>query len=926
MKSSKHSFFQYLLTYTLLFGVFFSVIAVGFALAGKSFLYEARMGDGLRQHYVALAYWGHYLREFLKNLLMEHSLKLPMWDFHIGYGSDILTTLHYYAIGDPLNLISVAVPYKYTEYLYEALLVLRIYLAGVTFSLYSRYHKNEDFPTLLGALLYAFCQWTFVAGFKHPFFLNPCIYFPLLLIGVDKIYKKERPYLYILTIAVSAMSNFYFFYMLGIFTVIYAIYRYFMIFGRIRGKELGTYLGRFAFFSVAGLLIASVIFFPALSAVLGTDRIGAKNYIIEAYRTVYYHRLLPALIGQFEGHFTIIGISAVGILGVLLLFTVRRKYFSMKLGFLMCMGFLLVPYIAHVFNGFSYVTNRWCWALTMLMSYIFVKMYPEFFCLTKKQRMGILGALALYGIYIFLDTYAHTTWNLLAVLLVLGVWLLFVLGYTYFQSHKAAVNMLLLAGIFAGTALNMYQCFFVPENDDVHTSQFADAGTGYEKNITAAVDAISKVPDIRKYRFDQGASGILQNAQAMAGVNGGQFFFSLANGDISQLQNEMYPYKPLGQNFYNLNSRSFLLKLFSAKYYVGSPRYAPYGYVKKEQIKVPSISNPEATRNIYIYKDPEALPLAYTYDSWISREDYEAMGVMEKQQAVLQGVVLEDSQLEGCVPEDTSAEIAYTLTPLSDCEIDGTTIRADKDNATCVLKFNGMPESELYVALEGLQYEPISRRSLYTEEEWKALTARERRAIEIKDEKVTNDFAIYLDSVANGYEVSKEIHMVTDRNNFYNGRHNFMNNLGYSPEPMTEVLVTIQQKGIYSFDDLKIYCQPVKRLKDYSQRLKEDKVEKLKADYGDVSCQVNLSRRKALVFSVPYSKGWRAVVDGKEMNIKKANTMFMALELDEGFHEVRLHYTTPHIKLFLLMSCVGVLLFLGIMFVTEKKKEKSNFL
>lgn len=55
-----------MLVYTLLFSLLFSVIGAVFFLNGKSFLYEARMGDGLRQHYVSLAYYGHYLREFLK--------------------------------------------------------------------------------------------------------------------------------------------------------------------------------------------------------------------------------------------------------------------------------------------------------------------------------------------------------------------------------------------------------------------------------------------------------------------------------------------------------------------------------------------------------------------------------------------------------------------------------------------------------------------------------------------------------------------------------------------------------------------------------------------------------------------------------------------------------------------------------------------
>ena len=923
MKSSKHPFLKYLLVYTLVSGMFFSVIAAGFYLNGKSFIYEARMGDGLKQHYVSLAYLGHYLRDVIKTLFTEHTLRLPMWDFHIGYGSDILTTLHYYAIGDPLNLLSVVVPYKYTEYLYNVLLLLRIYLAGVTFSIYSRYHKNGYFPTLLGAILYAFCQWSFVAGFKHPFFLNPRIYFPLLLVGVDKIYKKERPYLYILTLAVSALSNFYFFYMLGIFTVLYAIYRYFMIFGKIRLKELGTYLGKFALFSTVGVLIASVIFFPTLAAVLDTDRIGAVNHIMDSYRTVYYRRLVPALIGKFEGHFTIIGISAVGILGVLLLFTIKKNFSAMKIGFLMCMIFLCVPYIAHVFNGFSYATNRWCWALTMLMSYIFVKIYPEFFHLTKKQRICILGILLLWGAYVFTDVYARNSWNISSLVLVLGFWAIFSLGYSYLRKKRAFIGFLLFAGISAGTVLNIYQCFFCLENDDVHTSQFADIGSAYTKNVTKIQNVLSRMENMKDYRFDQVSSGILQNGQMMSALNGGQFFFSLANGDVSRFQNELYPCKPMGQNFYNLNSRAFLMKLFSMKYQVGGRQFMPHGYESVKRIKMPDLMKDEAIRNVFIYEDPDALPFAYTYDSYISREEFETMNVMQRQQALLQGVVLEDSRLQECKPEDTSSERKYKILPVSGCEISENQIVATQNDAVCVLEFSGIPESELYVVFDKLHYQPVTRRSEYTQEEWDSLTKEERRKIEIKDEKVTNDFFFTVAAEIDERMIDKKIHVVTDRNNFYNGRHNFANNLGYSNAPVNKVYLTIQRKGCYSFDDLSIYCQPLKRLPLYTAQRKEDKIENLTTDYGDVSCQVDLKENKALVFSIPYSKGWNAIVDGEEMELKKANIMFMALELEPGKHEISLHYKTPYIEGMFLLSILGVISLAAITFYTEKKLKKE---
>lgn len=99
-------------------------------------------GDGLGQHYIALTYYGKYLRGIVGELFSNGNFTLPLWDFSIGYGGDILTTFNYYVIGDPLNLLSILVPASKTEYLYSFLVLLRLYLAGISFSMYCRYTKG----------------------------------------------------------------------------------------------------------------------------------------------------------------------------------------------------------------------------------------------------------------------------------------------------------------------------------------------------------------------------------------------------------------------------------------------------------------------------------------------------------------------------------------------------------------------------------------------------------------------------------------------------------------------------------------------------------------------------------------------------------------------------------------------------------------
>lgn len=152
---------HYFLAYTAGAFVMFAIIIGIFASCSKSFITN---GDGANQHYIGLMYYGSYLREILKNIFIYHRLEIPMWDMKIGYGMDVLTTLHYYTIGDPLNLLSALVPRQYTEYLYDFLILVRIYLAGITFSIYCFYHKNKPATVWLGAMMYIFTHWTFVAG------------------------------------------------------------------------------------------------------------------------------------------------------------------------------------------------------------------------------------------------------------------------------------------------------------------------------------------------------------------------------------------------------------------------------------------------------------------------------------------------------------------------------------------------------------------------------------------------------------------------------------------------------------------------------------------------------------------------------------------------------------------------------------------
>lgn len=883
--SSRRGRRNYYLVYTLLYLVFMGIIGAAYVYAGKSFIWGP-YGDGMRQHYTSLVYLGEYLRDILYNIFVEHTFEIPMWDLHIGYGSDIVTTLHYYTLGDPLNLLSVLVPQRYTEYLYDFLLMLRIYLSGAAFSIYCRYHGNKPLPTLLGACIYAFSGWNMVAGFKHPFFINPCIYLPLLLLGVDKIFKKEKPYLYMSMVGISCISNFYFFYMLTIFMVLYAAYRYFMLFGKIRVKEWLGWIGRFAGYGAVGLGCACVLFLPVAAAFLETGRADADVYVQSAYSAEHYQMLVGALSGKYLSSYTIIGVSAVCLPALLILFLNRGKNLALKIGFIMCCIFLCVPYIAHVFNGFSYATNRWCWAFVMLLAYIFVKVFPDFFTLSKKQKIALGLCTAAYCLYILADPYARDGWNVLTALLFLGAAGTLLLGYAFWQRHKACWSVFLTLAMSCSILVNISYSYSEKGNDQSSIRWFVPIGEAYSEIYEPIQKTVKSFSDEEDYRFEQESSGVHYNSAMVTELNGGQFFFSLANGNVSRFLSDICLNKPLEQKFQNMDERAYLMKLLSMKYFAGSQRTVPYGYEK-------AASSGEGLPSVYA--DEDALPLAYTYDSYIPVEEYEKMDGIERQEAMLQGVVLEDSQLPKCEAEINAEEADYEITDLKNIELSDKGFQVLADNASLVLRVDGRSDCETNVVFENLEYEGGSSK-----------------------------LSILLNTKADGKKIGKKILFYTEENNFYTGRKDFISNLNYHQEPVTSVKLTFEKKGNYRYDELKVVCQPLDRLASYTEDRKEDLAENLTINGGNVSCRIRLEEAKALVFSLPYGNGWNALVNGEKAEIKKANTAFMALELPPGEYEIELHYTTPFIKSGLLLSLCSVVIFIVIVIMKEKRKRKTK--
>lgn len=912
---SKETKTDYYLIYTLAFGVIGLILYLQFFINGKSLIWSH---DGVPQHLNSLAYYGEYLRDILHSVFVEHKLEIPMWDMHIGYGSDILTTLHYYVIGDPLTLLAVFVPPEKTEYLYAFLIFLRIYLAGISFSRYCFYHKNSKQAVLLGSLIYIFAGWTIYAAMKHPYFANPMIYLPLILLGIDKIYRKEKPYVFIWSVALAGVSNFYFFYMLGIFMVLYAAFDYFAVFKEKSERTvrcIGKWLGVFAGYSVMAVLLAAVILLPVIMPVFGTGRFQAENYVPLFYDKIYYEKYLSCLIGENMIQWGVAGYTAIAMTGVFVLFAKKTANIMLKAGFVLLNVFLLMPFAGHVLNGFSYVSNRWIWAYGMLIAYIFVKAYPEFFRLGMKEKRRVFVLLLIYCAVALFPEVARTERNMSAmILLVFSTAVILCYGSIFVRKRNLCI---MVSGLLTvGIVFNIYYQYSYEKD---YLSEFADQGAAMEK-LEAGTDlAVLDTEDGALYRYDQLDALSCENSSMHMGTNSTAYYFSVASGDIGKFFDEMYLNTPWEQHYENLDGRTILDRLASVKYFVvknGEYRYLPYGYYKLTG---------SAKKNGKIYEafqNPEALPLGYTYHSWIPRREYEEMSVTEKQQALLQGVVLEESSLPVTETEFQDQELPFEIKKGKGCSLKDGKIKVTKEGAELTLTFDGLKNSETYLIAEGLDYDGLSPRETVSDKKWNTMTHYEKNQLLHENSHWRYWKESQKASITVGGEFpDKTIRIFTDKYNAYSGKHNFLCNTGYSREGRKTLTLTFEKTGVYSYDSLRIVSQPVDKISGQTEELGREVLTDITTETNRLTGKISLSEPGAMVLSIPYSKGFRAYVDGRETEIKKANTMYMALELSEGEHEIQLVYCTPYLKPGLCLTFIGALCYICLVFIRKSKKK-----
>ena len=331
------------------------------------------------------------------------------------------------------------------------------------------------------------------------------------------------------------------------------------------------------------------------------------------------------------------------------------------------------------------------------------------------------------------------------------------------------------------------------------------------------------------------------------------------------------------------------------------------------------------------------LPLAYTYNNYMTSDSWEALSHVEKEESMLQSVVLQESPAytSEAAPALSSYELPYTITCKSnDISSQGNSIVTTADNAVLTLEFEPVPNSEVFFCIEGLQFKATPRYDLYygdpsldpldiyNDERWDLIDSNTQW--EIKKEKLywaEYDHQGTAINVSTPNNEAKSLHYATNDSPFYGGRQDFVGAFASYEDAVSSMDITFVLRGVYSFDSLKVICQPMTNYADQVKSLKQNTLQNMNIGTDTVTGNITLDNPSLLCFAIPYSTGWSAYVDGEETKLYQANIMHMALDLDSGSHDIKLVYRTPLLREGIYISMFGLALFIILIIVTEIRRK-----
>ncbi len=519
---------------------------------------------------------------------------------------------------------------------------------------------------------------------------------------------------------------------------------------------------------------------------------------------------------------------------------------------------LVFPIFDYVFNGGMYLNGKAFIPLLPLAILLIGYFLKNVFDNKNKLRISIIISLIIAVINLIVFIYRN---EYLCLLFVVDMVLLIIFLFISLKFKKKMILYIYL-GIIS-------LIIVIPTNfsDIFVTKEFYDTLDYEETN-----DKVKQVLDNDNsfYRMsDQSVKLDKSNYIYDVDYYTGSIYSSLSNSYYKDFYNNLINNEFIYRSYGMLtgNNNIFYNFYMGNKYLLNSSN----GMIGYDEI------------NDGIYSNEDVLPIGYSTSKIMSLDEYNSLSYYEKLDAYLNYAIVDRDYSDSYVKKIKDYVLDYTVLESKNLKIEEDngeySIKASKDNKL-VIKLNNISDSDILL----LRFKMLYNNRCSVDDSYITINGVTNK-LSCRSWKYHN----------NNYDFEYSLNSDTLEITFSEGKFK-LSNLSFA---------------IYNYNDLVSINDEISPFVIDRDKTKGDVIE------GNIDVKDD----GYFKLSVPYDEGFEIYVDGVKTDYEVVNKSFIGFKINEGSHDIRIVYTSPLFKEGLVISFVGLVLFVGSVVYYRKRKN-----
>lgn len=815
--------------------------------------------DGVHQY---LPFFSEY-QEKLKNL---DSLQ---YTFNVGMGNNFISLWSYY-LSSPFNLIILLCAKSHLPMALNLIISAKIIMAALCFAYFLMHagRKPEKNPGIIVfSLFYAFSS--FVVGYYWNLMWLDCIFiFPIIILGMEKMFTQNDSRMYILALLYSFICNYYISFMICLFLILWFFTFSFRSIKDFFGKGI-----RFAVSSLTAAALGAVVLVPAYMGIMTTASAEFELPEWEFYGsfadTLRSHLFCSEVMTNQVGDAgTNLYCGIFTILLAIMFFFVKEISLTKKIRYLFLLVLLvfsfnnqMLNYIWHGFHNQYGIPNRFAFL------YIFILLLMAYEVYLKRNKLRLPMMIAAYVLsmlfVVFCYYNAETVYDTRTYIItgvLLTVYLLLSAVYmelpgAFIRGKKAVGYLLVFVAILEMAVNGLIGFKQVGSSEPDYYYGDTETFETLKEKVEQGDDSLCRSDILEPVLVDEATWYNLKSV----GI-----FGSTVRGELVDIMGDLGFYTGANEYLY-YGATPVTNSLFGVKYV----------YTRDGDFVNVDMAHFANQEHISVYRNPYALPIGYMVNEAILDFDTADNGPFTVQNELC-GALTGIEPIFSSIQDDLQAEVYGTNVEV--------TLR-DENNAD-YSKANGSARADM----------------IYT---------------------VPYDMDLYVS--CRGSNVHK-IALLIDGNEVAFDR--YQNQLFRVGEVKAGQLVDIQfifNEG----DDLSgdIYCYPMEFKRDQFLSFYEVMADRgmTVTDYSDTKIEGTIDVKEEGVFmtSIPYDEGWTIYANGEQVETCVLLEGFLGAILPEGENTIKMVYHCPGLLKGLITTIFGIIFFWFICRIEKLQRQES---